>query len=81
MGNQLEGVKVSIFENQEDYHSGENVVQEGVTDKRGRVTFSDLSDKVYWVHAEKDKLSNAGLGAQTDTLQAKRLNQATIVVQ
>lgn len=81
LGTQKEGVKVTLYGNGEDYHASENPVQEGMTDSKGRVSFKDLESKVYWVHAVKENMSNEGLGVQTDTLQAKRLNQVTIVIQ
>lgn len=80
LGTAKEEVKVSLFSSDEDYRAGKNIVQEGMTDSKGRVNFKDLESKVYWVRAAKGDLNNDGMAVQTDTLQARRLNQATIII-
>ena len=82
LGNVQEGATVTLFNNNDDYRSGENAVagpQE--TDSRGRVTFKDLEEKVYFVYATKGDMNNNMLGVQTDTLEGGKLNKAAIVIQ
>ena len=82
LGNIQEGAMVTLYDNNEDYRASENPVAGPVaTDKKGRATFKDLEEKVYFVHAEKGKLNNNGLGVQTDSLEGGKLNKAAIVIQ
>jgi hypothetical protein len=82
LGNIQEGAIVTLFANNEDYRASNNpLAGPAVTDKKGRVTFKDLEEQVYFVHAAKDKLNNNGLGVQTDTLVGGKLNKIAIVIQ
>lgn len=82
LGNLQEGATVTLYESNDDYRKSENPVQQSqLTDNKGRVTFKDLEPKIYHVHAEKGTMSNNGLGVQTDTLEAKKLNKVAIMIQ
>ena len=82
LGNIQEGAIVTLFSNNEDYRASKNpIAGPAVTDKKGRVTFKDLEGKVYFVHAQKDKMNNNMLGVKTDTLEAGKLNKIAIVIQ
>ena len=82
LGNRVENAKVTLYHNKEDYRQEKNPVAETqLTDEKGRVKFSDLEPKVYFVHAEKDLMSNAGAGVQTDTLREGRLNKINIIIE
>lgn len=82
LGNVQEGATVTLYENEEDYRSGENQVAEPqVTDSKGRVTFKDLEDKIYFVNATKGEMNNNMLGVQTAKLEAGKLNKVAIVIQ
>ena len=82
LGNPVEGAKVTLYNNQEDYRQEKNPVSETQsTDKKGRVKFLGLEPKVYFVDAKKGDMSNAGGGAQTDTLQENRINKSNIIIE
>jgi hypothetical protein len=82
LGNLQEGANVTLFANNDDYRSGENAIAgPEKTDDKGRVTFKDLEEKVYFVNATKGDMNNNMLGVQTDTLEGGKLNRAAIVIQ
>lgn len=82
LGNVQEGATVTLFENNDDYRSGDNAIAgPEKTDSRGRVTFKGLEEKVYFVNATKGDMNNNMLGVQTDTLEGGKLNRAAIVIQ
>ncbi|GAA5038097.1 hypothetical protein GCM10011506_35320 [Marivirga lumbricoides] len=82
LGNVQEGATVTLYENEEDYRRGENQVAEPqTTDSRGRVTFKDLEDKIYFVNATKGDMNNNMLGVQTAKLEDGKLNKVAIVIQ
>lgn len=82
LGNPVEGAKVTLYHNQEDYRQEQNAASATqTTDNKGRVKFSDLEPKVYFVEATKDDMSNAGAGVQTDTLQENRMNKINIIIE
>lgn len=82
LGNTEEGVSVTLFENEKDYRSEENAVADALlTDKKGRVTFTKLEPKSYFIHAVKGDLSNAGEGVATAVLEEGRMNKVNIVIQ
>lgn len=81
LGNVVEGASVQLFKTQEDYDKGQNPITEvRKTDERGRVVFSDLEAKEYYVQAEKGDLDNGGAGVKTIPLVAKRINKVTIII-
>jgi hypothetical protein len=81
LGNTESGVSVTLYGNQEDFKKEENPVQQGLTDEKGMVTFKNLEAKIYFVAAEKGDMSNFGMGVQTNTLEAKKLNKVTIIIE
>lgn len=81
LGNTEEGVKVQLFETEEDYKAEKNVAAEGYTDKKGIVKFKDLKATSYYVIAAKDDRDNSGGGEQTGKLEENRINKVTIVIQ
>src|SRR5262245_7091838 len=62
LGNTEEGVKVQLFETEDDYKTEKNVASEGYTDKKGNVKFKDLKAIPYFVIARKDDKDNSGGG-------------------
>ncbi len=81
LGNTEEGVKVALYSNDDDYTNEKNpVVEPQKTDAKGRVKFKGLEEKAYYVNAVKGDMNNYGGGVQTDTLQSKRMNKVTIVI-
>ncbi len=82
LGNVQEGATVTLYGNNEDYRSSKNpIAGPEKTDSKGRVTFKDLEEKVYFVYATKGEMNNNMLGVQTDTLEGGKLNRAAIVIQ
>ena len=81
VGNTEAGVKVMLYEKEEDYTKEVNVVAEGETDDKGVVKFKDLKAASYYVIARKGDMDNSGGGEQTGKLEAKRINKVTIVIQ
>jgi len=81
VGNTEAGVKVMLYEREEDYTKEVNVVAEGETDEKGVVKFKDLKAISYYVIARKGDMDNSGGGEQTGKLEEKRINKVTIVIQ
>ncbi|MEJ1239626.1 hypothetical protein WBG78_15925 [Chryseolinea sp. T2] len=81
VGNTVEGAKVRLFENEEDYKSEQHMAVEGVTDAKGLVKFKDLKAIGYFVIAEKGDLDNSGGGEKTAKLEEKKVNKVTIIIQ
>ena len=82
LGNPVPDAKVTLYNTQEDYRQEVNPAAEmQTTDKKGRVKFSGLEPKVYFVHAIKDDMSNVGAGVQTDTLREGRINKVNIIIE
>jgi len=81
LGNTEKGVKVVLYEKEEDYTKEVNAVAEGVTDEKGLVIFKELKAISYYVIARTDEKDNSGGGEQTGKLEANRVNKVTIVIQ
>jgi SPX domain protein involved in polyphosphate accumulation len=81
LGNIEEGVKVQLFEREEDYKNETNVAAEAYTDKKGMAKFKELKAISYYVIARKDDKDNSGGGEVTGRLEANRINKTTIVIQ
>ena len=81
LGNIVEGAKVDLYDNEEDYNSSENAVQESqLTDEKGRVTFKNLDKKKYWVNVEKGDKNNYGAGVEV-MLEPNKINKSNIVIE
>jgi hypothetical protein len=81
LGNIEEGVKVQLFETEEDYKAEKNAAAEGFTDKKGNVKFKELKAIPYFVIARKDDKDNSGGGEQISKLEPNRINKSTLVIQ
>ena len=81
LGNVESGVTVTLYQNKEDFKKEENPVQSGITNEKGMVTFKKLQPKAYYVTAVKGDKNNFGLGVQTNTLEANKLNKVTIIIE
>jgi uncharacterized protein (DUF2141 family) len=81
LGNIEEGVKVQLFEREDDYKKETNVAAEAYTDKKGMAKFKELKAISYYVIARKDDKDNSGGGEVTGRLEANRINMTTIVIQ
>jgi hypothetical protein len=81
LGNLESGVTVTLYANKEDFKKEDNSVRQGLTNEKGLVTFKNLQSKAYFVTAIKGDLNNYGLGVQTNTLDAKKVNKVTIIIE
>lgn len=82
LGNPVDSAKVTLYATEKDYRESKNAVAgPQYTDEKGAVRFKDLEPKSYFVEAEKDDLSNAGGGVQTQKLDQKRANKVNIIIQ
>jgi len=81
VGNTEAGVKVMLFETEDDYVKETNIVAEGETDDKGVVKFKELKAASYFVIARKGDKDNSGGGEKIGTLQANRINKVTLVIQ
>ncbi|HEY0743283.1 MAG TPA: carboxypeptidase regulatory-like domain-containing protein [Chryseosolibacter sp.] len=80
LGNIVEGAKVQLFENEEDYTAEKNVAAEGVTDKKGLLKLKDLKAIEYYLIVRKDDKDNSGGGEKTK-LEEKKINKVTVIIQ
>jgi hypothetical protein len=81
LGNIEEGVKVQLYETEEDYKAEKNVAVEGYTDKKGVVKFKELKPTAYFLLARKDDKDNFGGGEQTGKLEENKINKVTVIIQ
>ncbi|HEY3403611.1 MAG TPA: hypothetical protein VGK59_09510 [Ohtaekwangia sp.] len=81
LGNTEKGVKVQLYEKEEDYNAETNPVAEGVTDDKGLVIFKELKPISYFILARTEEKDNSGGGEQTGKLEANRVNKVTVVIQ
>ena len=82
LGNQIENAKVTVYATQDDYDNEENsVAGPAFTDAKGRVTFKNLEDKVYFVQVIKGDENNYGDAEQTNKLKKGKMNKFNIVIQ
>lgn len=81
VGNTVEGAKVRLFENEEDYKSEQHMSAEGVTDAKGVAKFKDLKAIGYFLIVEKGDLDNSGGGERTAKLEEKKVNKVTVIIQ
>lgn len=82
LGNIIEGAEVQLFNTKEDYQQEASSIQ-GIkyTDDKGRVKYSELESKEYYINVEKGDMNNYGAGIKTDALNEKRNNKVTIIIE
>lgn len=81
LGNAVEGATVSLFKTQADYDEGQNAVQTGETNAKGKVNFKKLEPAAYFMHVEKGDMTNIGRGVKTAKLIAKKKNRLNVVIE
>ncbi len=81
LGNIESGVTVTLYANKEDFKKEQNSIQKGETNEKGVVTFKKLQAKAYFVSAIKGDMNNYGAGVQTNSLDAKKVNKVTIIIE
>ncbi len=81
LGNIESGVTVTLYGSKEDFQKEENFIQQGQTNEKGVVSFKGLQAKAYFVTAVKGDMDNFGAGVQTGTLEAKKTNKVTIIIE
>lgn len=81
LGNIEEGVKVQLYETEDDYKAEKNAAAEGYTDNKGVVKFKELKPTVYFLLARKDDKDNFGGGELTGKLEENKINKVTVIIQ
>lgn len=82
LGNTVENAKVTVYKTWDDYENEENAVAgPAFTDEKGRVTFKNLEEKMYYVQAIKGEANNYGEGEQTGKLKKGKINKFNIIIQ
>ncbi|MEQ9467503.1 MAG: carboxypeptidase-like regulatory domain-containing protein [Ekhidna sp.] len=81
LGNFVEGASVSIYETEKDYLASQNAIATLKTDKKGRVTFSDVKPISYFVEAKFEGMNNNGEGVKTSELAEGRINKVNTVIE
>ncbi|XOV91444.1 MAG: carboxypeptidase regulatory-like domain-containing protein [Bacteroidota bacterium] len=81
LGNIAEGVTVTIYKSEADYRGSTNPVKKEVTDKKGRVTFTEVEPISYFIDARKGDKNNDGKGAVTAPLLEGKLNKVNTVIE
>lgn len=81
LGNIEEGVKVQLYETEDDYKTEKNAAFEGYTDAKGVVKFKDVKPTTYYLLARKDDKDNSGGGEQTGKLEENKINKVTVIIQ
>ncbi|MBC7451752.1 MAG: hypothetical protein H7259_09715 [Cytophagales bacterium] len=80
LGNLASGVKVTLYENKEDYDKSLNPVGTQTTDAKGNAVFDKLKPIIYYVNAEKGDKNNFNAGEKTEVLKENRQNRVTIII-
>jgi uncharacterized protein (DUF2141 family) len=81
LGNIQAGAIVTLYSSEKDYLEDKNPVSEkGVTNEKGKVTFKKLKPSVFYVKAEKGKMSNRGAGVKTQKLGSGKVNKMNIII-
>jgi len=78
--NIITGAKVTLYGTFNNYKIEKHPVASGKTSKKGFIEFTNLDEKVYYIHAIKGDLNNNGGNNQTDTLHAKGKNRFEIMI-
>ncbi|MFM8911309.1 MAG: carboxypeptidase-like regulatory domain-containing protein [Flammeovirgaceae bacterium] len=81
LGNTVQGATIKLFESEENYEEGKNVIAEGTTDAKGIFRFKKLKAAAYFVQVKKEDKDNAGGGEKIGKLEEGKFNKVTIVIQ
>ena len=81
LGNTVEEAQVTLYKTEMDYDAGENAIQSGTTDKKGRVTFKNLTPIAYYMYVEKGEMTNIGRGIKTTKLISKKKNRLNVIIE
>ncbi|WP_027000942.1 hypothetical protein [Eisenibacter elegans] len=79
-GKILPNTIVYLYENETDYENKKATITPQVANKRGRVEFSGLESKIYFIRAENGALNNSQGVFQTPPLTEAKQNQINIIV-
>ncbi len=80
LGNTVEGVEVTLYENEKNYLEQANPVAKLVTNSKGIVLFEKLRTIPYHVDARKDLMDNSEGGTKTEVMQKGKKNKTTIII-
>ncbi|MFT4834934.1 MAG: hypothetical protein ACI83W_001955 [Marinoscillum sp.] len=81
LGNATESATVVLYASQEDYRDSKNAISTQMTDKKGRVVFTELKPQPYFIDATKGDMNNDGEGVRTSTLDEGKLNKVNTVIE
>ena len=82
LGNVVDSAQVQIFKTKEDYEQETNPVG-GVqyTDEKGRIRYTGIEPRAYYINVEKEDMNNYGGGTMTEELTEKRSNKLTVIIE
>ncbi len=82
LGNVVDSAQVQIFKTKEAYEQEITPVG-GVqyTDKKGRIRYTGIEPRAYYINVEKGDMNNYGGGTMTETLTEKRSNKLTVIIE
>lgn len=81
LGNNAEGVTVVLYATQDDYRDSKNAIDTQLSDKKGRVTFTELKPQAYFIDASKGDMNNDGEGVRTSSLDEGKVNKVNTVIE
>jgi protocatechuate 3,4-dioxygenase beta subunit len=82
LGNLVENAVVTLYATEGDYKKRENPVTDPMnTNAKGEVRFSNLQPQPYYVDVQKDDLTNEEGGVVVSSLQSRKINRITIIIQ
>ncbi len=82
-GNVVPDATVKLYKSEADYMADKNAIvakDDEKTNKRGRITFTKLETKEYFIRAEKGNMSNMAHGYQCSKLDKNRINKVNIII-
>lgn len=80
-GEVIQGAKVQVFENQNDYNKHVNAVGSESTDAKGNCRFFNLKPQAYYIIAEKGDMSNMFHSDKTKVLNKGKTNKIIVVIE
>ena len=82
LGNVVDSAQVQIFKTKEDYEQETNPVG-GIqyTDEKGRIRYTGIEPRAYYINVEKGDMNNYGGGTMTEELTEKRSNKLTVIIE
>ncbi len=80
LGAKVEGAKIQLYDNKDNYDKLTDPIAEGTTDDRGKYFFKDLQTQSYYIFVEKGDKNNIGNGEMTSELVPRKYNRLTVII-